>query len=58
MNLIHNLGGVKEAYLAYQKFVAKNGAEKKLPGLKYSQNQLFWIAVAQTWCSVHRPGMD
>ncbi|XP_070505219.1 neprilysin-2-like [Chironomus tepperi] len=48
-------GGVKEAYLAYQKFVAKNGSEKKLPGLKYTQNQLFWISTAQTWCSVHRP---
>ncbi|XP_070505178.1 neprilysin-2-like isoform X2 [Chironomus tepperi] len=48
-------GGVKEAYLAYQKFVAKNGSEKKLPGLKYTQNQLFWISEAQIWCSTYRP---
>ncbi|KAL7013331.1 hypothetical protein ACKWTF_015335 [Chironomus riparius] len=48
-------GGVKEAYRAYQKFVAKNGPEKKLPGLKYTPNQLFWISEAQIWCSVYRP---
>ncbi|KAL7013332.1 hypothetical protein ACKWTF_015336 [Chironomus riparius] len=48
-------GGVKEAYRAYQKFVAKNGSEKKLPGLKYTSNQLFWISYAHNWCSVHRP---
>jgi neprilysin len=49
-------GGIKEAYLAYKKFVAKNGVEQKLPGLNFSSNQLFWISAAQTWCSVYRPG--
>lgn len=48
-------GGVKEAYIAYQKWVQKNGAEGKLPGLKYTQQQLFWISAAQTWCAVSRP---
>jgi neprilysin len=51
-------GGIKEAYLAYKKFVKQNGAEQKLPGLKYTANQLFWISAAQTWCSVYRPGTD
>lgn len=48
-------GGLKEAYLSYQKYVKINGAEKKLPGLNYSTNQLFWISSAQTWCSSFRP---
>ncbi|XP_070505218.1 neprilysin-2-like [Chironomus tepperi] len=48
-------GGVRVAYQAYQKFVDKNGPEKKLPGLKYTPNQLFWISGAQVWCSVYRP---
>lgn len=47
-------GGVKEAYIAYQKYTEKNGAEKTLPGLDFTPNQLFWISSAQTWCSVAR----
>lgn len=50
------LGGIKEAYLAYQRYIAENGHEQKLPGLNYTTNQLFWISAAQTWCSVYRPG--
>lgn len=45
-------GGIKEAYLAYQKYVEEKGPEGKLPGLDYNTNQLFWISAAQTWCSV------
>ncbi|CAO1406051.1 unnamed protein product [Diamesa serratosioi] len=48
-------GGIKEAYLAYKKWVEKNGQEPKLPALNYSSSQLFWISAAQTWCSVYRP---
>lgn len=45
-------GGVKEAYLAYQKHAK---SELGLPGLNYTTNQLFWISSAQTWCAVFRP---
>lgn len=48
-------GGVKEAYMAYQKWVEKNGPEQRLPGLEYNTNQLFWISAAQTWCTVYKP---
>jgi len=48
-------GGLKEAYLAYQKFVKANGKEKPLPSLNYTPNQLFWLSSAQVWCSVIRP---
>lgn len=47
-------GGVKEAYYAYKNWVQRNGAEGLLPGLKYNQQQLFWISFAQMWCSVSR----
>ena len=29
---------------------AKNGPEPKLPGLKYTPEQLFFINYAQVWC--------
>ncbi|KAI1296496.1 Membrane metallo-endopeptidase-like 1 [Halotydeus destructor] len=48
-------GGLKEAFLGYQQYVKENGAEAKLPGLKYSPNQLFWISAANVWCAKLRP---
>ena len=51
-------GGVLIAYRAYQKWVSKNGEEEKLPGLDYSTKQLFWISLAQTWCSAFREGKN
>ncbi|XP_063696900.1 neprilysin-2 isoform X1 [Culicoides brevitarsis] len=48
-------GGIKEAYLAYKEWMVHNGPEPKLPGLNYTPEQMFWIAAAQTWCSVYRP---
>jgi len=48
-------GGIKQAYKGYQAWVKRNGPEKKLPGLKYTPNQLFWISAATNWCSKVRP---
>jgi len=28
---------------------------QKLPGLKYTPNQLFWISAANVWCNKYRP---
>ncbi|XP_015116946.1 neprilysin-2 isoform X2 [Diachasma alloeum] len=48
-------GGIKEAYLAYNDWSARNGQEPMLPGLPYTPRQMFWISAANTWCSVYRP---
>ncbi|XP_046579706.1 neprilysin-like [Haliotis rubra] len=45
-------GGVKQSYRAYRKWVEEQGKEEQLlPGLKYNNNQLFFISFAQIWCS-------
>lgn len=47
-------GGLKVAYMAYQDWVAQNKPELQLPGLSYTPNQLFWIAMANTYCAKDR----
>jgi len=47
-------GGMKQAYTAYNSWVDSHAPEKLLPGLNYSQRQLFWISAANVWCSKHR----
>ncbi|XP_028391399.1 endothelin-converting enzyme homolog [Dendronephthya gigantea] len=44
-------GGVKFAYEAYKRWVARNGEEQRLPGLDYTPHQLFFVSYAQAWCS-------
>jgi len=49
-------GGIRSAYYAYQQWTKLNGPEEPLPGLaNYTANQMFWISVGQTWCSVNTP---
>ncbi|KAF2893714.1 hypothetical protein ILUMI_12458, partial [Ignelater luminosus] len=48
-------GGIREAYLAYEKFVENHGEELRLPNLKYSSRQLFWISAANLWCNKMKP---
>lgn len=50
----HN--GIVIAYRAYQKWVQRNGPEQRLPGLKFTPNQIFWISFAQSWCSAYSDG--
>ncbi|XP_035232459.1 neprilysin-2-like [Stegodyphus dumicola] len=47
-------GSLETAYLAYQSWVNGNEKEKKLPGVKYTQNQLFWISAANVLCEKQR----
>ncbi|GFO06516.1 endothelin-converting enzyme 1 [Plakobranchus ocellatus] len=44
-------GGLKASYRAYKKLVKKKGTSKLLPGLNLTQDQLFFLGYAQSWCS-------
>ena len=45
-------GGLREAYLAYQRYVSRYGEEPYLPGLEqYTPNQLFFLGNANIWCT-------
>ncbi|XP_022173800.1 endothelin-converting enzyme homolog isoform X2 [Myzus persicae] len=44
-------GGLREALLAYRKFVHDFGEEPKLPGFEqYSNEQMYYLAFANNWC--------
>ncbi|CAG9765647.1 unnamed protein product [Ceutorhynchus assimilis] len=46
--------GLNLAYLAYQKFSNSHGIEKRLPGIKFTPNQLFWIMSSTYMCEEPR----
>ncbi|XP_031344650.1 neprilysin-2-like [Photinus pyralis] len=48
-------GGMKNAYLAYNERVRLNGKELLLPGLNYTDRQLFWISAANSLCENQKP---
>lgn len=44
---IADIGGLRHAYMAYQKYVSNHGVENRLPGLEeLSPEQLFFIGFA------------
>ncbi len=52
-------GGIKQAYKAYRAYRDRQlagGEEPPLPGLEhYSNDQIFFISYAQTWCGSSKP---
>ncbi|XP_062574044.1 neprilysin-1-like [Saccostrea cucullata] len=51
-------GGLKESWMAYQKWLkkARDGKpEPHLPGLEYTPKQLFFLNAAHVWCGLVRP---
>lgn len=48
-------GGVKAAYLAYKDWAYNNGPEARLPGLDFTPEQLFWLSLANAFCTKSRP---
>jgi endothelin-converting enzyme/putative endopeptidase len=54
---IADLGGLKQAFRAWRAWAAKHGApEPIVEGL--TNDQLFFVAFAQTWCSTSTPEND
>lgn len=47
--------GVKLAFKAYQDWISVTGGEKEFPGGLYTNNQLFFINYAQTYCFNRNP---
>lgn len=48
-------GGIKIAYIAYNKWVKRNKEEPRLPGLtSYTPRQLFWISSAHGQCAKYQ----
>ncbi|UYV67180.1 Nep2 [Cordylochernes scorpioides] len=50
-------GGLRQAYKAYEVYIAKYGNKsnnKKLPGLDFTPRQLFFLAYASVWCGNER----
>lgn len=45
-------GGIKQAFRAYKNWVPKNGEEPKLPGMNLTNEQIFFISFARSWCAV------
>ena len=48
-------GGIKVAYMAYKDWERTHGAEKLLPGIPLTMDQLFFVSHGQVWCGVYRP---
>ncbi len=54
---IADLGGIKQAYLAYQGWKKEHGAPKlDIPGM--TDDQLLFMGYAQAWCTVSTPEFD
>lgn len=48
-------GGIKQSLAAYRSWVAENGKEPSLPGLRMSSDQLFFLGFGQVWCGSSTP---
>ena len=54
---IADQGGLLTSFKAYQKWLKENGDDIRLPGLSLSNEQLFFLASSQIWCSLDRKKM-
>lgn len=47
-------GGIKLAFNAYKTLVSQEGSEGALPGLRLTEEQLFFVGFARPWCSLYK----
>ncbi|WVQ69874.1 uncharacterized protein L199_008096 [Kwoniella botswanensis] len=47
--------GLAQAFIAWQDSVSKSNKSEKLPGLDFSNEQLFFLAFARVWAQLTRP---
>lgn len=52
---VADLTSLRNVYTSYRQWVSQNGNELRLPALRFSNAQFFWISYAQIFCSVTRP---
>lgn len=52
-NLADNIG-MSQAFMAYEKYIKANGEEPRLPGLDFTNEQMFFLSYAQSWCETVR----
>jgi predicted metalloendopeptidase len=50
-----DLTSLKAVFASYQKYISRNGNELRLPAIKFSNEQFFWMSYAQLFCTVQRP---
>merc|ERR1719414_1484464 len=49
-------GALRQSFHAYRRWVQSQGKEEpRLPGLPYTNDQLFFISFAQMWCERNTP---
>lgn len=41
-----------QSFKAYQNWIARHGEEPRLPGMNLTNEQIFFISFARSWCSV------
>lgn len=44
--------GLQNSHQAYRNYVSQNGEEPQLPGVPYTNQQIFFLQYAQIWCEV------
>lgn len=61
-NIVHLVKRPKNKIIIFKQmsfsdnWVSRSGDDEKLlPGLEYTQRQLFWVSAANVWCAKYRP---
>lgn len=52
---VADITSLRSVFTSYKKWVAQNGNELRLPALRMSSAQFFWVSYAQLFCRVTRP---